>query len=430
MNTFYSNNMRVVVMISLSLFSIFFLSSNADAQNFDEYFTDSTLRVDLQFAGNAREQKIYLDNLRRKAIWAGRKNRLNEILLQGNGQIEMRDHKNGTVLFVHTFSSLFTEWLNTEEARHIDRSFQQCFYLPMPKKAVDVRVMLRNNYQKIVAETTFTVDPNDILIRPETNNDLKSYYIQKSGNVTDCIDLAIIGEGYTESEMQKFRNDAQRATDLIFAHAPFTQLQKRFNVVAVEAPSKETGTSIPKSHVWQNTALQSHYSTFYIDRYLTTSEDKHLYDLLAGVPFEHIIIIVNTSEYGGGGIFNQYTIAAADHKTFPQVLVHEFGHAYGGLADEYDYGDNPEPTYPDGVEPWEPNITTQVNFASKWQDLTLSKKQEYQSWNIGLYEGAGYREKGVWRPVDNCRMKINNIKDFCPVCTRAIIRITDFYTAK
>lgn len=394
---------------------------------FFDYFEDATLRLDCEFAGDFQKQNAFLHGLCKQEVWAGRHDRLDEVMLQGNGQLEMRDHETGRLLYVHTFSSLFTEWLVTEEARHTQKSFQQCFNVPFPKKKTDIHLVLRNNYRKPVAETSFTVDPQDILIRRVGDNGIPFHYIMKNGSVSDCIDLAIIGEGYTKDEMDKFNKDAQRAADLLFGHEPFTTLKNKFNVVVVEVPSLESGTSIPGKNIWCKTALGSHFDTFYIDRYLTHSEDRKMYDILSGVPFEHIIIIVNTDKYGGGGIFNQWTIAVSDHPTFPQVLVHEFGHAYAGLADEYEYGDNPEPTYPDGIEPWEPNITTKVDFASKWQDM-LNK--DVSGVKVGLYEGGGYRKTGVWRPVDNCRMKINNVKDFCPVCTRAIMRITDFYTAK
>ena len=416
-----NTNKRIVIITLTILLSAIARATGSDKVVFDTYFEDATLRLDCEFAGNYSEQHAYLTKLCRQDIWAGRRQNLNQLLLEGNGQVEMRDHETGELIYTNSFSSLFTEWLVTEEARHVNKSFQQCFNVPFPKNMTDIHVVLRNNYRKVIAEVEFLVDPSDILIRKVGDSGVPYSYIMKNGDSRQCIDLALVAEGYTADEMVKFRKDAQRATDLIFAHAPFDELKERFNVVAVETVSFQSGVSIPGSKVWKNTALGSHFDTFYMDRYLTHSDDVRMYDLLSGVPFEHIIIIVNTEKYGGGGIFNQWTIAASDHPTFPQVLVHEFGHAYAGLADEYEYGDNPEPTYPDGIEPWEPNITTKTNFAAKWHDMLNTE-------GVGLYEGGGYRKTGVWRPVDSCRMKVNNVKDFCPVCTRAIKRITNFYT--
>jgi hypothetical protein len=168
----------------------------------------------------------------------------------------------------------------------------------------------------------------------------------------------------------------------------------------------------------------THYDTFYSQRYLMTEQMHRLYDVLAGVPFEHIIVLVNSAIYGGGGIYNQLLVTTTDHPTFAQVLVHEFGHSYAGLADEYFYDDGFETMYPADTEPWEPNLTTKVDFSQKWADLLPDPKGR-----LGLFEGGGYQTKGVWRPSEDCRMRTNESPDFCPVCTRAIIRITDFYTS-
>jgi len=171
------------------------------------------------------------------------------------------------------------------------------------------------------------------------------------------------------------------------------------------------------------------------------------------VPFEHIVVLVNTDIYGGGGIYNSLTIMNSDHPTFVPVMVHEFGHAFGGLADEYAYGDQAESPYPADTEPWEPNITTLHDFGAKWQDMLpagtaiptplddLDKQDVRRIWHtfnqeqkdllnlkLGVYEGAGYQLHGVYRPVQECRMRINECEEFCPVCTRAIVRMIDYYT--
>jgi len=184
-----------------------------------------------------------------------------------------------------------------------------------------------------------------------------------------------------------------------------------------------------------------------------TQDIHRLYDVLSGVPFEHIIVLVNSDTYGGGGIYNQLTVTTSDHPTFHQVLVHEFGHAYAGLGDEYFYDDAYESMYPSDTEPWEPNLTTMVDFQSKWADMvpkgtaiptpvdpkvpnyrkiTNEKEQrllDAATQRVGVFEGGGYQSKGVYRPAQECRMKINEVTNFCPVCSRAIQRITDFYTS-
>lgn len=466
-----------------------FLSTSVKAQNYDQYFEDATLRIDYVFAGNAKEQRIYLQELKKQDKWAGRKSRLAEKFLNGNGQVTVKDHATGKVIYVTTFSTLFQEWLLQEEAQQVDKAFETSYNVPFPKQPVDVTVTLTDNHQKVVTEMTHAVDPKDILIRKIGNNGIPFHYVWKgkraettgqqaanneprSGkgrnyvasdynpmegvDITGCIDLAIVAEGYTEAQMGKFYHDCQRAVDALFEREPFKSLKDRFNVVAVAASSLDAGPTVPHHNVWHNTPAGSHYDTFYSDRYLMSQDMHKIYDLLAGVPFEHIMVLVNSDTYGGGGIYNQVTFSTSDHPTFKEVFVHEFGHSYAGLADEYAYDDQANEWYPADTEPWEPNITTLKDFNAKWADL-MPKKQPIptpldpkvpdfrkidrndakamEALNkctqvVGVFEGAGYQSKGCYRPAQECRMKINEVEDFCPVCTRAIIRITDFYTAK
>ena len=227
--------------------------------------------------------------------------------------------------------------------------------------------------------------------------------------------------------------------EALFSHEPFKKLKSRFNLVAVASPSADSGVSIPLKDEWKSTAVSSHFSTFYSDRYLTTSRVKSIHNWLAGIPYEHVIILANTDTYGGGGIYNSYTLTTAHHPQFKPVVVHEFGHSFGGLADEYAYTDAPSPLYPYSIETWEQNITTMVDFESKWKDMvpegtpvpTPAKTQESEIYtSVGVYEGAGYTTKGIYRPATECRMKNNEAPAFCPVCQRALERLILFYTEK
>ncbi len=319
------------------------------AQQFDHYFEDATLRLDYIFAGNAQRQHIFLQELKKQDMWAGRKNRLAETFLNGNGQVTVRDHQSQQIIYVTTFSTLFQEWLLENEAKQIDRAFETSYNIPFPKRPVDVTVTLTDKYQKVTTQMTHTVDPKDILIRQVGNNGIPFRYIWKGQehlNITDCVDLAILAEGYTEAEADKFYHDCERAVNALFEREPFKSLKNRFNVVAVAAPSQESGATVPNSNIWRNTATGSHYDTFYIDRYLTSQDMHKVYDLLADVPFEHIMILVNSAKYGGGGIYNQVTLSTSDHATFKEVFVHEFGHSYAGLGDEYAYDDMDTVWYP------------------------------------------------------------------------------------
>ena len=395
---------------------------------FDDYFEDRTLRLDYVFAGNNREQHIFFEQAYVTPRWAGRRSRLADMPLRGNGQVKVNDPATGQLLYVHTFSTLFQEWQVTEEATKVQKAFETSYNVPFPKQPVDITITLTNVHGQVVGQLTHTINPADILIRPIGDNGIPHRYIWSPDSVPDltrCIDLAIVAEGYTEAETGKFYDDCQRAVDALFAHEPFTTLKSRFNVVAVAPTSLDGGASVPRNHKWSRTPVGTHYDTFYSDRYLMTQDIHRLYDVLSGVPFEHIIVLVNSSIYGGGGIYNQVLVSTSDHPTFRQVLVHEFGHSYAGLGDEYFYDDAYETSYPADTEPWEPNLTTKVDFEHKWADMLPDP-----TGRVGLFEGGGYQSKGVWRPSKDCRMKTNEAEHFCPVCDRAIRRITDFYTSR
>ena len=412
------------------------MNITAFAQNFDDFFEDKTLRVDYIFTGDAGHLDIYLDELSSLPEWAGRRHHLSEIPLGGNGEITMKDKATGQVIYRTSFSSLFQEWVTEEEASRVRKGFENSFLLPYPKKEAVVTVALKNVYHKVSTSLTHEVNPNDILIHQRGLARITPHrYLLQSGSSKDCIDVAIMAEGYTEQEMDLFYKDAQTACDALFSHEPFKKLKNKFNVVAVASPSQDSGVSVPGKGEWKSTAVSSHFNTFYSDRYLTTSRVKSIHNWLAGIPYEHIIILANTKEYGGGGIYNSYTLTTAHHPMFRPVVVHEFGHSFGGLADEYFYdNDVMTDTYPLDVEPWEQNISTQVNFTSKWKDM-LAKDTPIptptgnsEKYPVGVYEGGGYSAKGIYRPADDCRMRTNEYPTFCPVCQRALRRIIEFYT--
>ena len=408
------------------------------AQNFSDYFEDRTLRTDYLFTGNADKQEVCLDELTEMPGWAGRRHRLDELPLAGNGEITMTDKASGKVIYRTSFSSLFQEWLGEEEATRVKKGYENSFLLPFPKQPAIVNVSLKNALQEVSASLTHEVRPDDILIHSRGYGKVTPHkYLHRSGSAEDCIDVAILAEGYTQDEMALFYRDAEATCEALFAHAPFDKLKNRFNIVAVESVSEDSGVSIPLKGEWKSTAVSSHFSTFYSDRYLTTSRVKSIHNWLSGIPYEHIIILANTDTYGGGGIYNSYTLTTAHHPSFKPVVVHEFGHSFGGLADEYFYSDEPSPLYPYHLEPWEQNISTLVNFESKWKDMVpagtpvptpvkTSGDEIYTA--VGVYEGAGYTSKGIYRPTTDCRMKTNEAPAFCPVCQRALERMILFYT--
>ncbi len=405
------------------------------AISYDSYFTDRTLRLQYIFSGDSRHQSIALDEMCQSPRWYGRRANLDSLLLRGNGQIVVSEASTDRVLYRHSFSTLFQEWQSTEEATQLTKSFENVFLVPFPKQKVSITVTLTDTHNKVTSSFTHVVDPSDILIRYIGEASTTPWeYVYEAGDPRHTIDVALVAEGYTASEMDLFLEDCRNCMDAFHAHEPFKSLKDKFNFIAVKSASDESGVTIPHKDIWKKTALRSNFDTFYSERYLTTLHIKQLHELLAGIPYEHIIILANTDNYGGGGVFNSYNLTAAHHGSFRPVVVHEFGHSYGGLGDEYFYDDQYETMYPSDTEPWEPNLTTLVDFESKWKDMLPAKakvpskadgKDIYTK--VGVYEGGGYQSKGVYRPVQECRMKINEAPVFCPVCDRAIRRITSFY---
>lgn len=417
---------------------LFYWFIGVQAQEFNEHFTDQTLRIDYIFSGNIDHQEISVDELNIIPGWYGKKQRLSEVPIEGNGQIIVRSHRTQEIIYRNSFSTLFQEWLSYDEAKTIRKAFQNIFLVPMPKDTADVTVVLKNNRREIMTEFTHMVVPDDILIRRIGYQDVTPHEtIQEAEDSEHCIHIAYIAEGYTEAEMSIFLNDVKIANDALFDHEPFKSMKKRFHVTAVKAISAESGTSEPSQGIWKNTALHSHFDTFYSNRYLTTLHLKDLHNLLAGIPYEHIIVLVNTEQYGGGGILNSYNLSMTHHYLFKEVVVHEFGHSFGGLGDEYAYDFEQIPMYPTDIEPWEPNLTTLKDFNGKWEHLIkkgtpiptpLSKDPNTIVKRVGLFEGAGYNLKGVYRACQDCRMRSNNVKDFCPACQLGLTRLIDFYT--
>ena len=409
-------------MRKLFIFSILTIAClSASAQRFEDYFEDRTLRLDYTFSGDAQHQQIYVDELISMPRWYGKRQRLNEVPLKGNGQIIVTSKVDGEVIYRHSFSSLFQEWISTAESKHTQKSFENVFLVPYPKQPVDITVELYDYHNKVNAKMTHAVDPKDILIRKAGERLVTPYVtLQQAADTSRCIHVAYVAEGYQQHEMGTFLEDCKIAMEALFQHEPFRQMQDRFNMIAVMSPSAESGVSEPGKGIWKSTALGAHFDTFYSERYLTTLHLKKMNDILAGTPYEHIIVLVNGERYGGGGVYNSYTLTDAHGPSFRPVVVHEFGHSFGGLGDEYPYGDDDPMYFPD-TEPWEPNLTTKHDFNGKWENLVKEKK-------AGLIEGGGYLTKGVWRGFDNCRMRTNEEPEFCLVCQQALKRLIDFYT--
>lgn len=406
------------------------------AQEYDHYFVDSTLRIDYSLAGSSRAVAVYVDELHQLAGWYGRRYHLDSLALEGNGRITVRDSVSRKIIYCNSFSTLFQEWLSTPEADQRARSFEHVALLPYPRRTVEIEVELDQIDRRTMARQSFYFNPRDILVRRRhLEPALEHEYVHRGGDPRACIDIAILAEGYTQAEMPAFLRDARRAAEELLRYAPFSRYRDRINIVAVKTVSEEAGTSVPRAGIWRQTAFSAHFDTFYSERYLTTQRMKAVHDALVHIPYEHIIILANTQTYGGGGFYNGYTISSLESKNFLPVVVHEFGHSFGGLADEYYYEqDALNGSYALDKEPWEQNITSLKDFTGKkWSSLIKKKtpiptpaKDEHR-YGIGVYEGAAYTARGLYKATSDCRMRTNSFPTFCPACHKALDELIRYY---
>jgi hypothetical protein len=276
--------------------------------------------------------------------------------------------------------------------------------------------------------------------------------------------------------MEKWHRDARRMAELLFAVPPFNEHKRDFNVWAVDTPSAQSGISRPSDAVYRHSALRASYDAFGSERYVLAFDDRRVREAAAAAPYDVLVIVVNGRKYGGGGVFNLYSTVASDNAFTPYLFVHEFGHHFAGLADEYYTSDVAYGPAADRSEPWEPNVTASAS-APKWKDLLTSgvllptpwskqafeaAQQEIQARRrkiraeqrpeeemealfreeqrrmepllregphaeaVGAFEGAMYEAKGYFRAQANCMMFTRSSR-FCAACRRAIERVIDLY---
>lgn len=429
---------KFILTIALSLLTLAISPAGVTAAShvdFNSVFADRTLRLDYIFSADSLGAHVVLGSATTMPGWSGRTHYLDRLPYSGDGTITMTSAVTGDTIYRHSFSSLFNEWLSTPEAKTTPKGFSNTFLVPQPKEKTDITITVTDQYHRPIASMSHLYDPADILVRPLDNVKALPYKVIHRGSAPNPINVAFLAEGYTDEQMDSFYVHAARGAEAILSYEPFKSMADRFCFIAVASPSRDSGVSVPRLGDWKQTAFSSHFSTFYSDRYLTCPDVSSIHDALTNIPYEHVIILANTPEYGGGGIYNSYTLTSALHSTFRPVIVHEFGHSFGGLADEYFYdGDVMEDSYPVTVEPWNPNITTLVDFGSKWQNELApgtpvpTSPDEADKWPLGVYEGGGYSSKGVYRPADQCRMRNNTWPVFCPACESALKRLIDFYT--
>ncbi|MBW6459958.1 MAG: IgA Peptidase M64 [Bacteroidales bacterium] len=420
--------MRVSVII-LVLFS--FLSTSAQ---FARHFKNQTLRFDYFHSGNFEDEYIVQDEILKEGPWAGPRKNLIDPFDYGSYKLLVFDLRSDKLIYSRGYSSLFIEYQATEEAKTECGNFPESMLLPMPRRPV--RLEIHSRGKDMVWNKTFetAIDPKKDDISGPAPSVYPVEVIHNGKNPRRMLDIVFLPEGYTAEEMDKFLADCHRYRDSLFATRPFEEYKDRINIRAVLALSEESGTDILGDSIWRNTLLNSSFYTFGSERYLTTADFKTVRNVAARAPYDQIVILVNHPKYGGGGIYNFYAITTVDDRNSGFVFTHEFGHSFAGLGDEYQGSGTASDDYYDITqEPWEPNITSLVDFDAKWKDMLpvgtpvpTPVSDEWQG-KLGVFEGAGYMEKGLYRPYPDCSMNIIKFDNFCPVCQRAIRRMIGYF---
>jgi hypothetical protein len=402
---------------------------------FDEYFYDKTLRVDYFHTGDSTNDYYSIDELIEEPYWGGSRVNLIDNFNYGNYKVLVYDDSTNQLIYSRTYSTLFNEWQTTKEAKQTAKTFSETFVLPYPKRTVRLEFYSRDKLNQLIKKFVYIIDPENYFIKSERTNQYENFEVFVSGEPENKVDIVIIPEGYTIDQMTKFMEDSEKFAGYLFECTPFKENKNKFNIWGVLAPSEDSGTDIPAEDVWMRTILNSAFYTFDLDRYLMTYDNKSVRTLSSYAPYDQIFILVNSKKYGGGAIYNHYSVCVSDNRFSDYVFVHEFGHGFASLGDEYVTTEVAyEDFYSTEVEPLDPNLTTLVDFKSKWKDLVdedvpipTSSTEEYEN-KVGAFEGGGYVPEGVYRPMQDCTMKSISKNNFCPVCKRAIIEMINFYT--
>ena len=440
-----------------------------------------TMRLDFYHTGTSAEEVFSLDRAVVEPLaWPGNPRRMVDDSNLGKYLFEVRDTKTNRIVYSRGFASIYGEWETTDEAKTVRRTFHESLRFPAPDAPVQI-VLKKRDARNLFREVWSTsLDPKDIFIdRATPKAPAPLIEIQKSGDPAEKVDFLIIGDGYTAAEAAKFERDARRMSDVLFNTPPFKERRRDFNVWALCPPAAESGVSRPSTGTYRDSPLGATYDAFGSERYILTFDNRALRRAASFAPYEFVEILVNNRTYGGGGIHNLFSTVAADNAWANYVFVHEFGHHFAGLADEYYTSSVAYAPAAERTEPWEPNVTALLDPAAlKWKDLVSADtplptpwgKEAFEAYSrdiqqrrrqiraerkpeevmealfreelrheqgmfgrekyagrVGAFEGANYEAKGFYRPEVDCIM-FTRTDRFCAVCRRAIERVIDQYT--
>jgi len=458
--------------------------AQAAPSGFDADFTGRTLRFDYHHVGTAQEggvEKIAVDRFRLEGDWAGSRTQLLDPLDHGKYRFVVRDLASGATIWTRGFASIYGEWETTGEAKRAWKAFHESQRFPEPRRPIALALEKRADDLSWREIWRGECDPGSRFVdRSPVTARGGVMPIAERGPPATKVDLLILGDGYTGRQRDEFIDDVHRLTGALFAAEPFKSRRGDFNVRAILAPAPQPGVTDPRRGTFVDTPLRLTFNAFDSDRYMLTFANETLREWAAQAPYDTLVLLANTRKYGGGGIYGLWATCAADTEPAAYVFVHEFGHSFGGLADEY-YSSQVayEEFTPPGSEPWEPNVTALLDRDDlKWKDLVTAATPIPSPWDqraydemdlayqkrraeavergaddaaqealmreikaqsskqlaseplhgrVGAFEGACYQAKGLYRPSVDCIMFTRNPTAFCAVCERALSRVIDAY---
>ncbi|HSP88466.1 MAG TPA: M64 family metallopeptidase [Ignavibacteriaceae bacterium] len=486
--------MKIIFSFLLFLLAI---NINASENNFTDYFLDETMRIDYHHMGNSEIEMISIDKIYRYGVWAGSIVNLVDNLNNGKYYLKIYDLESEKLIYSKGFDTYFGEYQTSEEAIDgIKKTYHESAIIPYPKNRIRFSIEKRDKKNILAEIFSAQINPEDQYIVKDKVKDssIKLINYKNNGDPHSKIDIAVLGDGYTKNEGEKFKKDFNRLVKTLFEIEPYKSLNDKFNFYGVLKYSEESGADEPGANIYKNTSLGTTFYSLGSERYLLTEENKTLRNIAANVPYDALVIIVNHNRYGGGGIYNLFCTLTSDNQWFEYLFLHEFGHSFSGLADEYYTSDVAySEFYKIDVEPVEPNLTALVNPKEfKWKEFvkdveipTLWEKAQFDSmdmeWQserremnqkiaelkrnnvdskevenfqdeynrkdklhseeiddflknskysgkIGVFEGAGYLSKCLYRPMVDCLMFSKGKKPYCIICEKAVLRVISSYS--
>jgi hypothetical protein len=467
---------------------------------YDEHFTNKALRIDMYQTGDAKSEILTIDAIYEEPLWPESRAQRNAPSDEGRYMLEVYDVASNALLYARGFDTMFAEYKTTTPAiEGVQRVFQRSIRIPEPRRPVLLVVEARDKKNLLHPIFSRTVDPADYhIIRESVSAGDRIYEPVIAGDPGAALDFVFVAEGYTAAAHDKFKADVDRMAKTLFDTEPYKSARDRISIRAVHRPSPEGAMDEPRQRVYRKTVLEAGFNAFDLDRYMLVEKDHRLHEIAAQVPYDVIVVLVDSARYGGGSIAFDYCVTTVDNARSPEVFLHELGHSFGGLADEYyssevAYND----FYPKGVEPLEPNITALLDPANvKWKDLLspgisvptdygkdaldalqaerqarrqavakeieearekgadsaaiksiqekaaqedkktqaaieeIRRKFASLADKVGVFEGAGYSAKGLYRSQINCIMISSPKREFCAACRRALAAKIAYYTAK